>query len=45
MLIQEIGGNAIPSTVQDKVKKQNKGGQGSHELQTSALKHSQLKVN
>lgn len=38
-------GNAIPSTVQDKVKKQNKGGQASRELQTSALKHSQLKIN
>ncbi|KAM4100312.1 hypothetical protein ACB094_05G058600 [Castanea mollissima] len=33
LLMQEIGGNAIPSTVHDKVKKQNKDGQGSHELQ------------
>ncbi|XP_030968792.1 G-type lectin S-receptor-like serine/threonine-protein kinase CES101 isoform X1 [Quercus lobata] len=33
LLIQEIGGNAIPSTVHDKVKKQNKDGQASHELQ------------
>ena len=39
ILIQEIGGNAIPFTVYDKVKKKNKGGQASHELQTSALKH------
>ena len=34
MLIQELGGgNVIPSTVHDKVKKQNKDGQASHELQ------------
>ena len=34
MLIQELGGgNVIPSTVHDKVKKQNNDGQASQELQ------------
>ncbi|XP_023894462.1 G-type lectin S-receptor-like serine/threonine-protein kinase CES101 [Quercus suber] len=32
MLIQELGGNAIPSTVHDNVNNQNKDGQTSHEL-------------
>ncbi len=32
MLIQELGGNAIPSIVHDKAKKQNNNGQTSHEL-------------
>ncbi|XP_050289819.1 G-type lectin S-receptor-like serine/threonine-protein kinase CES101 [Quercus robur] len=33
MLIQELGGNVIPSPVHDKVQKQNKDGQANHELQ------------
>ena len=33
MLIQKIGGNAIPSTVHEKVMKQNKDGQASHNSQ------------
>ncbi|XP_030969902.1 G-type lectin S-receptor-like serine/threonine-protein kinase At1g67520 [Quercus lobata] len=32
MLIQELGGNAIPSTVHDNTKNQNNDGQTSHEL-------------
>ena len=32
MLIQELGGNAIPSTVHDNMKNQNNDGQTSHEL-------------
>ena len=32
MLIQELGGNAIPSTVHDNVNNQNNDGQTSHEL-------------
>uniref|UniRef100_A0A7N2LNA9 Non-specific serine/threonine protein kinase n=1 Tax=Quercus lobata TaxID=97700 RepID=A0A7N2LNA9_QUELO len=33
MLIQELGGNARPTTVFEKVHKQNKDGQANHELQ------------
>ncbi|KAL0010467.1 hypothetical protein SO802_005575 [Lithocarpus litseifolius] len=33
MLIQELGGNARPSPVHDKVQKQNKDEQANHELQ------------
>ena len=33
MLIIELGGNAIPCAVNDKVKKQIKDGQAGHELQ------------
>ncbi|KAL4626178.1 hypothetical protein ACB092_05G077200 [Castanea dentata] len=33
MLLQELRGSAIPSTVRDKVKKQNNDRQGSHDLQ------------
>ena len=32
MLIQELAGNAIPSTVDDEGKKQNNDGKNSHEL-------------
>ena len=32
MLIQELGGNAIPSTLHDNVNNQNNDGQTSHEL-------------
>ena len=32
MLIQELAGNAIPSTLDDKGKKQNNDGKNSHEL-------------
>ena len=33
MLLQELRGSAIPSTVRDKVKKQNNDRQASHDLQ------------
>ena len=33
MLIQELGGNARPTTVYEKVHKQNKDGQANHDLQ------------
>ena len=33
MLIQELGGNARPTTVYEKVHKQNKEGQANHDLQ------------
>ena len=45
MLIQEIGGNAIPSTVHDKVKKQNKDGQASHELQLFSFESISVATN
>ena len=37
MLIIELGGNAIPSTIRDKLKKQGKDGQDGHELQIFSL--------
>ncbi|XP_075667716.1 G-type lectin S-receptor-like serine/threonine-protein kinase CES101 [Castanea sativa] len=45
LLIQEIGGNAIPSTVHDKVKKQNKDGQASHELQIFSFESISVATN
>ena len=45
MLIQEIGGNAIPSTVHDKVKKQNKDGQAGHELQIFSFESISVATN
>ena len=45
MLIQEIGCNAIPSTVHDKVKKQNKDGQASHELQIFSFESISVATN
>ncbi|XP_065628490.1 G-type lectin S-receptor-like serine/threonine-protein kinase CES101 [Quercus suber] len=45
LLIQEIGGNAIPSTVNDKVKKQNKDGQASHELQIFSFESISVATN
>ncbi|KAF3955442.1 hypothetical protein CMV_019339 [Castanea mollissima] len=45
LLMQEIGGNAIPSTVHDKVKKQNKDGQGSHELQIFSFESISVATN
>lgn len=33
MLIIEVGGNAIPSAIHDKLNKHSKDGQASHELQ------------
>ncbi|KAL4626494.1 hypothetical protein ACB092_05G100200 [Castanea dentata] len=45
LLIQEIGGNAIPSTAHDKVKKQNKDGQASHELQIFSFESISVAAN
>ena len=45
MLIQEIGGNAIPSIVHDKVKKQNKDGQAGHELQIFSFESISVATN
>ncbi|KAK4590315.1 hypothetical protein RGQ29_020745 [Quercus rubra] len=45
LLIQEIGGNAIPSTVHDKVKKQNKDGQARHELQIFSFESISVATN
>ena len=45
MHIQEIGGNAIPSTIHDKVKKQNKDGHASHELQIFSFESISVATN
>ncbi|XP_075667614.1 G-type lectin S-receptor-like serine/threonine-protein kinase At1g67520 [Castanea sativa] len=45
LLMQEIGGNAIPSTVHEKVKKQNKDGQASHELQIFSFESISVATN
>ena len=37
MLIRELAGNAIPSTLDDKGKKQNNDGKNSHELHVFSL--------